>query len=223
MVEKAWDRTASGDLQRALGLLVGLGAPVFEHIFAPERDLIRAMVLRQLCQYRAAHVAIREFRTSYGPALKLIRDRGPLEKDPTMRGWAIAGTQALKNKGRLRKLLADEKEAVSRVGDAPLHSHLDSLYTAELGRIDGLLQRRLPQAVDRVADELLRIDEQMNLIDYEIGAGLFKSRDVKQAVTGIRQEEVPFGSDAVFFKFDGEYWSDEVGDYTVLAEDRCIR
>jgi len=74
-----------------------------------------------------------------------------------------------------------------------------------------------------VADELLRIDEQMNLIDYEIGAGLFKSTEAAGAPRGTRAEDVPFGSDAVFFRFDGEYWSDEVGDYTVLVEDRCVR
>jgi len=27
----------------------------------------------------------------------------------------------------------------------------------------------------------------------------------------------------VYFRFDGEYWSDELRDYVVLAEDRCLR
>jgi hypothetical protein len=222
MVEKAWDRTAGGDLQRALGLIVGLGAPVFRDIFAPERDLIRAMVLRQLCQYRAAHVAVREFRSSYGPALKKIRDRVPTVDDSTMRRWAIAGTRSLVDKGRLRALLTREREALSSVRDKALHDHLDAIYAADLARINGILARRMPQAMDRVADELLRIDEQMNLIDYEIGAGLFKSGEAKEN-HGTRPEEVPFGTQDVFFRFDGEYWSDEVGDYTVLADDRCLR
>jgi hypothetical protein len=223
MVEKAWDRTASGDLQRALGLLIGLGAPVFKNIFAPERDLIRAMVLRQLCQYRSAHVTIREFRAAYSPALKKIRDRAALVDDPIMRRWAIAGTKSLTEKGRLRGLLARERENLDAIKDQGLHDHLDKLYAAGLARMDLTIQRRMPRAVDRVADELLRIDEQMNLIDYEIGAGLFRSGDVKGTAEGVRPEEVPLGSDKVWFRFDGEYWSDEVGDYTVLADDRCIR
>jgi hypothetical protein len=68
----------------------------------------------------------------------------------------------------------------------------------------------------------LRIDEQMNIVDYEIGAGLFKSGQGKTAGAA-RSPEVPLGSDEVYFKFDGEYWSDELGDYSVLAEDRCVR
>ena len=223
MVEKAWDRAAGGDLQRSLGLLVGLGAPVFRDIFAPERDLIRAIVLRQLCQYRPAHVAVRGFRSSYGPALKSIRDRAPLADDATMRRWAIAGTKSLADKGRIRTLLTREKDAVSSTHDQALHDHLSAIYAGNLARVNAAIARSMPAAMDRVADELLRIDEQMNLIDYEIGAGLFKSTEAAGAPRGTRAEDVPFGSDAVFFRFDGEYWSDEVGDYTVLVEDRCVR
>jgi hypothetical protein len=39
----------------------------------------------------------------------------------------------------------------------------------------------------------------------------------------MRAEDIPYGSQSVYFRFDGEYWSDEIGDYTVFAEDRCVR
>ena len=62
----------------------------------------------------------------------------------------------------------------------------------------------------------------MSLVDYEIGAGLFKSNGEANG-TAARSIEVPYGSENAFFKFDGEYWSDELGEYSVMAEDRCVR
>jgi len=223
ILEKAWDLVGAGSPQRALGLLVGLGAPAFRGLFAPERDLIRALALRRLCQYRAAHVAVREFRATYGDVLAAIRGGGRLADDPTMRTWANAVDTVLADRDRIRQALAAEKAAVGRVADKPLREHLKALYDGGLTRVQMAIDRRLGHATERVADELLRVEEQMNLIDYEVGVGLFKSGDAKEAAVSIRQEDVPLGSQAVYFRFDGEYWSDEIGDYTVLAEDRCVR
>jgi hypothetical protein len=223
MLEKAWDRTAAGDEQRALGLLVGLGAPVFHSVFAPERDLIRAMALRRLCQYRAAHEAVRDFRAAFGPVLHKIRDRVPIADDPTVRGWAVAGTKSLEKRQHVRDALARERGALGAIHDKALHDHLDAIYAVGLANADLALSRELGDAVDHVADELLRVDEQVSLIDYEIGAGLFTSGENAGASHSMRPEDVPTGSSQVYFRFDGEYWSDEVREYTVLAEDRCVR
>ena len=80
----------------------------------------------------------------------------------------------------------------------------------------------IADAVDKVADELLRIDEQMSLVDYEMGAGLFKSGE-GNALGAPKSIDIPQGTDEVYFKFDGEYWSDELADFSVLATDRCVR
>jgi hypothetical protein len=223
MVERAWDRVASGDQQRALGLLVGLGAPVFHDIFAPERHLIRGIALRRLCQYRAAHVGVREFRSVYGPTLEKIKGRAPLKDDPAIRRWAIAGTRSLRDYGRVQDLLTNERGALAAVRDKPLRDHLDAIYASGQASVGGAIDRGLEVATEKVADELLRIDEQMSLVDYEIGAGLFKSTGEGGAAAVPRSIEVPYGTQAVYFRFDGEYWSDELGDYAVLAEDRCVR
>jgi hypothetical protein len=223
MLEKAWDRTASGDEQRALGLILGLGAPVFVNIFAPERDLIRGMALRRLCQFRAVHGAVREFRATYGGMLQKIRDRTPVRDDPAMRKWALAATRPLAEQGHLRAVLVRERTSLGSIADKPLHDHLDKIYLADIGHVDAIISRGLDRAIDRVSDELLRVDEQMNLIDYEIGAGLFKSGDTKGVTRGARPGDIPYATSAAYFKFDGEYWTDEVSDYTVLADDRCMR
>ncbi len=222
LLEKAWDRVASGDHERALGMLVGLGAPVFRRVFAPERDLIRALALRRLCQYRAAHLAVTEFRARYGATIAKIRNREPLADDPAMRQWATWNT-ALLDPSRMRSLLGRERGALGSLGDKELRAHLDQVYSARIGQLDGVIARGLTRALDRVSDELLRIEEQMNLIDYEMGAGLFTSGAAGAEHAPVRPRVRPSaGSSQVFFRFDDEYWSDELSDFVVITEDRCL-
>jgi TolA-binding protein len=223
MLERAWDRVASGEQQRALGLLVGLGAPVFREIFAPERHLIRGIALRRLCQYRAAHLAVREFRSTYGHILDTIKSRSSLTDEPSIRAWALAGTQFLRDQAHINDVLVRERDTLGSVSDKPLRAHLSVIYASGIAGVKALLDRQIEHATEKVADELLRIDEQMSLVDYEIGAGLFKASGEGAATASQPAIDVPYGTETVYFRFDGEYWSDELRDYAVLAGDRCVR
>jgi hypothetical protein len=221
LLERAWDRVASGNHQRALGLLVGLGAPVFHNVFAPERSVIRGIALRRLCQYRAAHLAVREFRDTYGPVLRAIKSGTPLVEEPSLRAWALASTQSLRDEAHIGDVLVREQRGLDAIGDKALRAHLTLVYATGLAAVKTFTDRELQHATEKVAEELLRIDEQMSLLDYEIGAGLFKASG--EGTSAPSAVDVPLGADVVYFKFDGEYWSDELRDYVVLAKDRCLR
>jgi tetratricopeptide (TPR) repeat protein len=223
LLERAWDRVGAGDQQRALGMVAGLGAPIFRRLFAPERDLIRAIALRKLCQFRLAHLAVREFHERYGALVRKARDRSGLADDPTIVQWASWGTR-LAAYARMRTRFHTEIGLIDGVSDDELESHLSTLYAARLAFVEDNLRRGLVHAIDHVVDELLRVNEQMDLIDYEIGAGLVKpGAKHGEAKLTARAGELPYGSPKVFFKFDGEYWSDELNDFAVLADDRCLR
>jgi tetratricopeptide (TPR) repeat protein len=223
LLELAWDRIGSEDHQRALGMVTGLGAPIFRRVFAPERDLMRALSLRRLCQFGLAHKVVREFRDRYGALVKKARDREGLSEDKQIVEWAAWGTR-LSGFARMRTRLRTETALLDRLSDEGLGKHLSGMYAARRSFTDDKLRRGLKPAILRVVDELLRVDEQMNLIDYEIGAGLVKpgtKRGESQAL--VRPDAVPYGSPKVYYPFDGEYWSDELNDFAVLADDRCLR
>ena len=223
LLERAWDRVGAEDQQRALGMVVGLGAPIFRRLFAPERELIRALALRKLCQYRLAHMAVREFHDRYGALVRKARDRSGLREDPSIVEWASWGTR-LAGFARMRTRLHTETGLLGRLAAVKLQKHLRSLYATRLAFIEDNLRRGLNHAIEHVVDELLRVNEQMDLIDYEIGAGLVKpgTRQGAAKITA-RTGALPYGSPQVFFPFDGEYWSDELNDFAVLADDRCLR
>jgi tetratricopeptide (TPR) repeat protein len=223
LLERAWDRVGADDYQRALGMVVGLGAPIFRRVFAPERELIRALALRKLCQYRLAHLAVRDFHEHYGALVRKARERSGLREDANIVQWASWGTR-LAAFARMRTRLHTETALVKAVSDSRLEEHLNKLYAARLAFIEDNLRRGLPRAIERVVDELLRVNEQMDLIDYEIGAGLVKPGARQAAAkTAARKGSLPYGSPNVYFDFDGEYWSDELNDFAVLADDRCLR
>jgi hypothetical protein len=223
LLERAWDRVAGEDQQRALGMVVGLGAPIFRRLFAPERDLLRALAFRKLCQFRQAHLVVRDFRQRYGALVRKARDRVGLSEDPQIMEWAAWGTR-LAGFARVRTRLHTETALIDRLSDDGLADHLKALYQARLAFTQDHLRRGLKHAIDHVVDELLRVNEQMDLIDYEIAAGLVKPgrRSATSKVTA-RAADLPYGSPQVFFPFDGEYWSDELNDFAVLADDRCLR
>jgi DNA-binding transcriptional ArsR family regulator len=223
LLERAWDRVGAEDQQRALGMMVGLGAPIFRRVFAPERDLIRALAMRRLCQYRLAHLAVRDFHDRYGALVRKARERSGLREDAQIVDWASWGTR-LAGFARMRTRLRTENALVGQVSDSRLEGHLKTLYGARIAFIEDHLRRGLDRAIDHVVDELLRVSEQMDLIDYEIAAGLVKPGTKQKAakLTG-RSGALPYGSPQVFFPFDGEYWSDELNDFAVLADDRCLR
>jgi hypothetical protein len=223
LLEKAWTKVADRDERRALGMVTGLGAPIYRRIFAPERDLIRAVALNRLCQFRIAHLTVLAFRDKYREVLDKIRERKSLEDDKLIRTAAMSGDE-LASVSRLRERLLDEKEHVGSIGDGRLKAHLKALYELRISHADAIVARRLDAALEHVADELLRVDEQMNIIDYEIGVGLFK-RSREESLSRERQAhlQAPVDSRDVFYKFDDEYWSDELNDYSVFADDRCVQ
>ena len=95
-----------------------------------------------------------------------------------------------------------------------------------IAQADATIARTLDHAIDVVADELLLVDEEMTILDYEIGVGLFRrSGDERNGppVEGRRALVGKKESDAAKYRFSGEYWSDELADFVVEAEDRCVR
>ncbi len=223
LLEKAWDKVADRDERRALGMVTGLGAPIYARIFAPERDLIRAVGLNRLCQFRAAHLTVLAFRDQYADALTKIRERKAFDDDKLLRQAALS-TDALAPVVKIRGHLINERDQVGNIGDPRMRETLKAIYDLRVARADAIITRGLDSALVKVADELLRVDEQMNIIDYEIGVGLFK-RSREESLSRERKAHLaaPLDSGSVFYHFDGEYWSDELNDFSVFADDRCVQ
>ncbi|NNB90291.1 hypothetical protein HJC10_07535 [Corallococcus exiguus] len=222
-LEEAWTRYKLGELRASLGILTTLDAPSFRDEFMPDKYLLRALIFRDLCHYLPAKRAAKELTRRYADSLESVRNREDLSQDARLRRAANAhgGTQRA---AKFVSLLDLEGERLGRYagsfGDR-LFGHLTRVYDLSHAEAVRVYDARLQDAVRQEADTLLRAAEQVRLMEYEVGLKLYE-RVKKGAQVVAAQEEELLSPAQVAFKFDNEYWNDELKSYRVRIESRCI-
>jgi hypothetical protein len=222
-LEEAWTRYKMGELRAALGILTTLDAPSFRDEFLPDKYLLRALIFRDLCHYLPAKRAAKELTRRFADSLEAIAERDDLTQDLRLRRAAEAHGST-KRAFALKELLELESERLGRYagsfGDR-LQSHLTKLYALSLGESERVYQARLNEAVRQEADTLLRAAEQVRLMEYEVGLKLYE-RVKRGSKPVLPPEEQLLSPEQVAFRFEGEYWNDELKSYRVRIESRCI-
>ena len=222
-LEKAWARYYKGDARGTLGILLTLDAPSYRKYFKPERFVLKALAYKQLCHYASAKAAAREFLRRYGSSLtELRRSRDPLS-DPVVRTAAV---QRKKPKRMFAFLdtLQRERERVERFSDEfGLASHLGRVYDLKVAEVNRDLDRVVREEANAVAAELLDYEEQARLVDYEVSLEVFRRlKKGSGKVIADSEAPIPLGSRDVYYRFDGEYWNDELHDYRFRIDNRCF-
>ncbi|MGZ3479328.1 MAG: hypothetical protein ACXU81_03195 [Myxococcaceae bacterium] len=222
-LEEAWTRYNLGQLRATIGLLTTLDAPSFRDEFLPDKYILRALVYRDLCQFLPAKRAAKELNRRFSDSLEAIRERDDLTQDFRLRR-AAASHGSTKRSARFLESLTVENELLGRYAGGfgeRLYKHLTKIYDLERAEGERIYRQRLKEAVREEADKLLRADEQVRLMEYEVGLKLYErvKRGAKLAQT---EKEIPLTSAHLNFKFDGEYWNDELRSYRVSIPGRCI-
>lgn len=222
-LEEAWTRYKLGELRASLGILTTLDAPAFRDEFLPDKYLLRALIFRDLCHYLPAKRAAKELTRRYADSLEAVRSREDLTQDLRLRRAADAHGST-KRAARFLEVLDMEGERLGRYagsfGDR-LIAHLSKLYALSRAEAVRVHDARLAEAVRQEADTLLRAAEQVRLMEYEVGLKLYER--VKKGAKVVAPEDEQLLSPAqVAFRFDGEYWNDELKSYRVRIESRCI-
>jgi hypothetical protein len=222
-LEEAWARYQLGQIHAAMGLLTTLDAPVFRNEFLPDKYILRALIYKDLCHYLPAKRAAKELTRRFAESLEMIRDREDLTKDMRLRR-AAAAQGATKRAAKFLESLTLEGERVGRYAGSfgeRLYAHLTKLYDLARAEAQRVYDQRLNESVRAEADKLLRSAEQVRLMEYEVGLKLYER--VKKGAKLVAPEEDPeLTSAQVAYKFDGEYWNDELRDYRVSLKSRCI-
>lgn len=222
-LEKAWARYYKGDSRGTLGILLSLDAPSYRKYFKPERFVLKALAYKQLCHYASAKAAAREFLRRYGSSLAEVRrSRDPLT-DPVLRTAAV---QRKKPKRIFAFLdtLQRERGRVERFSDEHgLATHLGRVYDLKIAEINRELDRVVKDEANAVAAELLDYEEQARLVDYEVSLEVFRRLKKGNGKAVVDNEApIPLGSREVYYRFDGEYWNDELHDYRFRIDNRCF-
>jgi hypothetical protein len=222
-LEEAWTRYNLGQLRATIGLLTTLDAPSFRDEFLPDKYILRALVYRDLCQYLPAKRAAKELTRRFSDSLEAIRERDDLTQDFRLRR-AANSHGSTKRAARFLESLNLETEQLNRhaggFGDR-LYKHLQKVYDLAHAEAERIYQQRLQDAVREEADKLLRADEQVRLMEYEVGLKLYE-RVKRGAKLAQPEKQAQLTSAQIAFKFTGEYWNDELRSYRVSIPSRCI-
>ncbi len=222
-LEEAWTRYQLGQLHAAMGLLTALEAPSFRDAFVPDKYLLRAFIYRDLCHYLPAKRAARELTRRFADSLEAIRARTDLTFDVRLRRAAVTREPTRRAYLHL-EALQSEGERLGRYAGSfgkPLFAHLGHVYDLARAEAERVFRLRLEEAVRREADTLLRAEEQVRLMDYEVGLKLYE-RVKRGSKLASRIEEEGLRVDQVAFPFGGEYWNDELRSYRFSLQSRCV-
>lgn len=227
LLERAWAKYRAGDPHRAMGLLYALDAPIYRGLFAPEKFVLRGLLYRRFCHFRAAKLAARRFRVEYDQALQQIRDGVPLTQIRAVREAALRRGETRRRYifGRTLRTELKRIEGYREAWQAGgLYAALRHVYQQKLEQVRAELAHDLEASTRAVAEDMLATQEQVNLLEYEVAQALFErvSEGAGAAVLRKRTPPVPSSSARVYYRFMEEYWTDELPFYKFNIEDRCV-
>jgi hypothetical protein len=226
-LEKAWTSYWLRDYRRTMGILYALEAPSYREYFAPEKFLLRALVYKNMCHYIPAKREIRRFRFRFDDTLENIRARIDLREDDRLRAAALQRGE-LERLADFRRVVAREADRIETIGgewvEVELEAHLKALYDLKAQQVDLLLDAELEKGAKAVAHELVEFEEQMYLLDYEIGLEIYRRLKKEDARRPTEEDDlsIPAGGDLAYYEFVDEFWNDELPRYQFYVENRCF-
>lgn len=246
LFEEAWTSYYMKNYNRTLGKLVTYKAPVFEFIFRPETEVLRALTYMKMCLYDDAKQTVDEFYRYY------------LNPSRNLRSFLINRGKNYKYFFGLMADFEDQKSSGIEIVDRILSSIDKEAAFIELksGLMSSLVEynrlRKLQESnmnTNLIKNIKVVTDEYRNLIGAYVRAGLvskyaelysaFESMSyIKLEVLAQRKErlyqtDVPpqkkrgdvkyieRNEKQYFWTFNGEFWADELGDYVFALRSEC--
>jgi tetratricopeptide (TPR) repeat protein len=224
LLEMAWSHYYMGDYQRALGLLMALDAPTYGGLIAPERYLLEALSLKQLCQFEPARKAASRLRSRHGEAIDDLYAGVSLKQSGEIRKAARhreSGRSVAAFRRHMRHEAARFRQDREQFG-GKLAQRLDEIYSHGLAEAQRREDEQLFDEMRAVSEELLNAEEGVRLVLHELAVSVLRGRQRDDKAPIRSQVDIPAGGDTIFYNFDGEFWTDEIDDLVVPLEDRCV-
>lgn len=246
LFDEAWNSYYLQNYNRTLGKLVSYKAPVFDFIFKPEVEVLKALTYMKMCLYDDAKKTVDSF---YDDLLNPSRD---------LRNYLVRHGKDYRYYYNLMADHEEKKSSETQLIDSILRSvRKDSAYIELKSGLSGAVGeynkiRKMPNSALKV--NLSRnlqtlMDEYRTIIGAYVRAGLvakyaelysafqgmsyIKLEVLSQAKerlyrsddqTGGKRGDVKYidrNDKQYFWTFNGEFWADELGDYVFALRSEC--
>lgn len=249
LFEEAWNSFYLKDYNRTLGKLVTYKAPVFDYVFNPEIEVLKALSYMELClwddskkvvedfysQYENENVRYKKFIDSLGRDYRqyylLVKDRaeGKYRENPILstalasigRDAAYLELYSAFNEGR------DEIERLKSIPNDAFKNALNENLRESLSLQRNLIGSYIRGQLQLYAAQVTRSFEDMSYIKLEV---LSKRKTELYDDVALRGPNDRARGDVAhlrrtdkqyFWTFNGEFWADELGDYVFSLKSEC--
>ncbi|MCO4753566.1 MAG: hypothetical protein KC478_03745 [Bacteriovoracaceae bacterium] len=245
LFEEAWSSYYLNNYNRTLGKLVTYNAPIFDYVFNPEIETLRALSFLKLCLYPDAKKISDDFYKNYMQPARKLRSflrrnksnyrsyyRMMADFEKLNKADSALLTKILKSVSRegafqeVRESLIMAAQELDKVNALPrsrfknsLGSNLNEVIQSQKKLMGAYVRSRL---VGKYAD-LYRAFEGMSYIKLEVleqrKARLYRFDSEKGKRGDIKYIER--NEKQYFWNFNGEFWADELGDYVFALGSEC--
>ncbi len=250
LFEASWAYFMKTLNSKALGNIHTLNAPYFENQFFPESLLLKSVIYYKYCLYDQAEEAIQDYNDKYTPLRKNLEEivkkyddnaefydyvkrvrGGKAGLDPVTQRLVMsvlndktiaknfAWVDELNNE--LTKLQQSDKAWQTTQVAAEVLQELtvqQSVASADAGKV-------ARDRIDRLSKDLARLAREGSKIKFEIlNAKADKlSQDAMKirVASNTREEPIVIDDEHFAWRFNGEYWKDELGYYRFKIRSRC--
>jgi len=251
LFEASWAYFMKTLNSKALGNIHTLNAPYFEDQFFPESELLKAVIYYKYCLYDQANEAIADFNDKYGPLRKNLEEILAKYEDNAEFYEYVKKVKANKagldpkTQRLVMSVLNDKTLLKTFAWVDELNHELDMLSKSDKAwqttqvAAEVLQELTVQQSVaaadagriardriDRLARELGALSRDGDKIQFEIlgaKADKISAESLKTERISKDHKEEPIIVDDEHFqwKFNGEYWKDELGYYRFKIRSKC--
>ena len=247
LLEKAWIYYQLGDYNRALGLLTTYKSPLLSTYFFPEAEYLAALAYFRLCLYEDSLTIINQFYQVYRPRFQSLDS--VLKKNRLSQTYfsnlTLRSEDELKNQEefvrhiviRMKKQtrfsldfnaihkLTLEEERIAQNEKPLIRSklvpHLEEVKSNMMAKINYNSKTDIFQFLDSIpfiSQELFKLN--LEIISRKKDLVYMNKRLIADRSRG-DYNNVKRSRFEQFWKFEGAFWADELGDYSLGLKSNC--
>lgn len=252
LFEASWAYFMKTNFSKALGNVHTLNAPYFEREFFPESMLLAAVIYFEYCLYDQALEMVAEYNARYRPLRKaltellkkfddnaefyaytvqIMNDKAGLDEDTARLVKGALSDRTLRKTFSWVEELDRELEALDKADQAWKQTKVATdvlteltLQKSEAEADAGKLARERIKRLESELRQLSNDGTKIRIETLEASAGKISAEAAGAQISGDNKPEPIVVDDEHFvWKFNGEYWKDELGFYRFKIRSRCAK
>ena len=249
LLEKAWASYYLGDYNRTLGILVTYRSPLMNSYFFPEAEVLSSLAYFRLCLWKDSLDLVKQYYSIYRPhsdALKkflltnkrsqtyflqmLLRPIKEMEnKNPFIRNLMTQVRKKVKFSLDLVSFKKAQKEIqlINKLKNSPLKSKMKKAVTGALSWRAKHLNHYIKKQMFGFINDMHKFSYEMFNIKLEISSLkrdlVYSNKELVSDRSRGSLENVKRTDRQHFFTFNGEFWGDELGEYSFGLKSNCQR